>query len=75
MEMSDIKSKNIAELNVLSAEMRETMRTIRFGAAGSRSRDVKQAKGIRRDVARIETELQSRKLTPPPIGTPRSVTG
>jgi|CXWL01.1.fsa_nt_gi ribosomal protein L29 len=60
MEMSDLKKKDIESLAVLAAELRETMRDVRFGAAGSRARDVKQVKTVRRDIARIETELSAR---------------
>lgn len=60
--MNDIKKKSADELHTLAAGLRESLRTLRFGAAGSRARDVKHGKAVRRDIARIETELSSRRL-------------
>ena len=62
MEMADLKKNTVDELRALIAELRGSLRTIRFGSAGSRARDVKQAKTVRRDIARIETELSVRSL-------------
>ena len=64
MEMSDLKKKDVESLVAVAKELRESLRTIRFEGAGSRARDVKQAKALRRDVARIETELSVRRLAP-----------
>lgn len=38
-------------------ERREILRTIRFGSAGTKTRNVKAGVGARRDIARIMTEL------------------
>lgn len=61
-EMKDIKKKDTEGLRALSRELRETLRTFRFGGAGARRRDVKEGRTLRRDIARIETELSARKL-------------
>lgn len=60
--MNDITNKNTKELETLVAEKREEVRTFRFGTAGSKNRDVRATRKARRHVARILTELQSRKL-------------
>jgi len=38
-------------------EKREALRAFRFGEAGSKTRNVKEGVGVRRDIARIMTEL------------------
>lgn len=40
-------------------EKREDFRKLRFGAAGSKSRNVKEGKSLRKEIARIMTELAS----------------
>jgi len=64
MEMSDITKKDSENLVALANELRESLRSSRFNVAGSRARDVKHSKGVRRDIARIETELSVRRLAP-----------
>lgn len=53
---------DIAGLHQEIAEKREALRKFRFGEAGSRSRNVKEGRTIRRDIARFMTELNSRKI-------------
>ena len=50
-----------AELSKKLSEMRENLQSIRFGSSGSKSKNVKEVMGIRRDVARILTTLNIRK--------------
>lgn len=38
-------------------EKREALRAFRFGEAGSKTRNVKEGNGLRKDIARIMTEL------------------
>lgn len=38
-------------------EKRETLRTFRFGEAGSKTRNVKEGAHLRKEIARIMTEL------------------
>lgn len=38
-------------------EKREALKAFRFGEAGSKTRNVKEGSGIRKDIARIMTEL------------------
>jgi ribosomal protein L29 len=60
MKMSEIKSKNEQELHKLLADGREAARKFRFEVAGSRTRNVKEGRAVRKDIARILTELQIR---------------
>ena len=54
---TDYKEKNIEELTKMLAEKREEYRTIRFSAAGARSKDSNGASKVRKEIARIMTEL------------------
>ena len=58
--MADFKNKNEKDLRKMLNEKRETLRSFRFGIAGSKVRDVKEGRNTRREVARILTELNSR---------------
>lgn len=58
--MADMKGKGAGEIVKLVSEKREELRAIRFGTAGSRDRNVKKSKGIRKDIARALTELNSK---------------
>ena len=62
MKMNELKNRTIEDLRALSVELRDTLRSFRFGGAGSRKRDVKQGRTLRHDIARIETELSERAI-------------
>lgn len=49
--------KAAADLTKILAEKRQNLRTIRFGAAGAKSKNVKEVKMIRKDIARIMTAM------------------
>ncbi len=59
--MKDIKNINEQELHKTLKEKREALRVFRFGISGSKLKNVKEGKGIRKDVAHILTELNARK--------------
>lgn len=58
--MSEFKNKTEKELAGLVAEKRESLRAFKFGTAGSKTRNVKESATIKRDIARILTELTAR---------------
>lgn len=60
--MADIKNQDVAELQKVVADKREALRVFRFGGAGSRTRDVRQGRTLRREIAQALTELQARKI-------------
>lgn len=64
MKHKDIKLKNDAELGKLIGETNEALRLFRFNEAGSRTRNVRAARGLRKTVARALTELKTRALAP-----------
>ena len=59
--MAGIKDKSVESLHAELSEKREALRTFRFGGAGSRSRNVREGRNLRKDIARILTELNARK--------------
>lgn len=61
--MKEFKNKTENELKGILNEKRVALRNFRFGIAGSKVRNVKEGKGIKKDIARILTELQSIKKT------------
>ena len=58
--MKDKTTKNEKDLIKELGDKREALRVIRFGIAHSKSRNVKETKVLKKEVARILTELNSR---------------
>jgi len=59
--MSDYAKKTEDALKSELAAKQEELRTFRFGAAGSRSRNVREGRMLRKTIAHIMTELSARK--------------
>ena len=49
-------------LQKMIADKREALRVFRFEGAGSRRRNVREARALRKDIARIMTERTARKI-------------
>jgi ribosomal protein L29 len=58
-----MKSQELGELQKALTDKREALRQFRFGGAGSRSRNVREGRGLRKDIAKIMTELRERELS------------
>ncbi len=58
--MKEFKNKTPQELTKLVSEKRETLRHFRFGSAGSKTKNVKMGHTVKKDIARIMTELSLR---------------
>ena len=58
--MADVTNKNDKELEKELTEKRNELRNFRFGVAGSKVRDVKAGKNVRKEIARILTEKNAR---------------
>jgi ribosomal protein L29 len=58
--MKDLKKTTENELMKMLREKRGSLRTIRFGGAGSKSRNVKEVQNTKKDIARILTESNLR---------------
>ncbi|MEK7213930.1 MAG: 50S ribosomal protein L29 [Patescibacteria group bacterium] len=59
--MKEYKEKTIADLKKIIAEKQEVLRHFRFGSTGSKTKNVKTGHAIKKDIARIMTELSIRK--------------
>lgn len=57
MKKTNYTGKSREDLIKALYEKREALKSFRFGEAGSKTRNVKEGMGIRKDVARIMTEL------------------
>ena len=57
----DIAHKTPADLTKMVADKREALRTFRFGTTGAKTKNVKEGRMIRKDIARILTILNAKK--------------
>lgn len=57
----EIKEKKIDELLKSLYEKREALRAIRSNVGGSKVKNVKEQSGLKKDIARILTEVNARK--------------
>jgi len=57
----DFKKKTDQDLHKVLSEKRAGLRGFRFGLSGSKTKNIKKGKEIKKDVARILTELHNRK--------------
>ncbi len=55
---SDIKTKNKEDLEIIIKDKREALKNFRFGISGSRVKNIKEARTIRKDIARAITFLR-----------------
>ena len=60
MAKNENKTKTDEHLKKEVVDTQEKLRVIRFGGAGSRSRNVKESRNLRREIARAKTELRAR---------------
>ena len=61
--MNEHSNKEVSELQKLVADKREALRVFRFGGAGSRTRNTREGRNLRKEVAQILTELRKRELS------------
>ncbi len=61
--MESFDKKTDAELLTLVAEKRASLRAFRFGIAGSKTRNVREGRATKRDIATILTTLRARGIT------------
>ena len=58
MKIKDLKSKSANELNTLREEARASIKKFHFAISGSKQKNVRQGRNLRRGIARIETLLK-----------------
>jgi ribosomal protein L29 len=61
MKKTSYIGKNMNDLVKALGEKRAALRDARFGSAGARARNVKETRNVRKDIARIMTELTKEK--------------
>ena len=61
MKFKEITNKPTADLTRLITEKREALRAFRFGSAGAKAKNVKEGRNLRKDIARIMTEMGKKK--------------
>jgi len=54
----DMKDKNKDDLLKIIKEKKEALRNFRFGIAGTKIRNVKEGRSLKKDIARAETRLK-----------------
>jgi ribosomal protein L29 len=59
--MKDFIKKTEKELQTLLGEKKLSLRAFRFGSAGSKTKNMKEGRGIRKDIARIMTAMNSKR--------------
>jgi ribosomal protein L29 len=64
--MADIKKQSVEDLQKEIAAKREALRAFRFGSAGSRNRNTREGRNVRKDIARLLTEVNARKIASKP---------
>lgn len=58
--MTDLTKKTEKELLKMLSEKREAVRAFRFDTTGTKVKNVKEGANVKKDIARILTELHSR---------------
>jgi ribosomal protein L29 len=61
MKMKEITNKTTTDLSKLISEKREALRVFRFGGAGAKTKNVKEGRAIKKDIARMMTALTDKK--------------
>ncbi len=57
----NFKGMKIEELNKMVTDFRDGLRKIHFKAEGSRSKNVKEGNAIKKNIARVLTEINAQK--------------
>lgn len=60
--MKEFEKHSVEDLQKMLSDKRESLRNFRFGGAGSRSRNTQEGRSVRKDIARLLTELNSRSI-------------
>ena len=60
--MAELNTWTIADLQKEVAAKREALRSFRFSETGTRTRNVREGRTLRKEIARLLTEINSRKV-------------
>ncbi len=61
MKSKEIKNKNEGELEKMLEERAQALKNFRFAISGSKTKNVKEGRMIRKDIAKILTEMNAKK--------------
>jgi len=61
--MPEKKIKKESDLQKELAEKRKSLREFRFGVSGSKVKNIKEARNLKKEIARILTDLGSRNVS------------
>lgn len=61
MKIKEIITKTNSDLTKMLSEKREALRLFRFGSSGAKTKNVKEGRELKRDIARIMTVLSANK--------------
>jgi len=61
IKTKDISNKTVSDLAKMIMEKREALRVFRFGGAGAKQKNVKLGRGLRKDIARLETQITAKR--------------
>lgn len=56
-KQENLKEKNVGELKIKLTSLQEDLRSLRFKAEGSKSKNVKESLSLRKQIARVLTEI------------------
>ena len=62
MNVKEIKEKTDKDLHSILSERREELRTLRFDLASGKVKNVRNVRVIKKDIARLLTELKMRAI-------------
>lgn len=60
--MSEYKGKNKKDLLKVLVEKRDALQNFRFGVSGGKAKNVKEGRTLRKEIARIQTELSTQAI-------------
>ncbi|MDO8523597.1 MAG: 50S ribosomal protein L29 [bacterium] len=60
MKPGDVRKKTTGELEKFLLELEGELREFRFGMSGGRTKNVRRARSIRHDIARVKTIVRER---------------
>ncbi|MBU1557966.1 50S ribosomal protein L29 [Patescibacteria group bacterium] len=61
--MKNLEKKTEKDLEKMLAEKRGALRDFRFGSSGSKTKNVKEGKNTKKDIAKILTELKNKEIS------------
>ena len=59
MKFKELKGKSVADLKESLAGKKDSLRNFRFGIAGSKVRNMKEGRNLKKDIAKILTAIRS----------------